>query len=116
MEFVLNIDILIVLICEYLGWDCKEYLNFIDCINKFEYLFTVYNETSNIDPLRVRYLNIFDDATFLYKFSNVIEITFNNKVVGLDKKLAFTISFDTLDITQKSGKIWDINIPDWQNK
>lgn len=42
---------------------------------------------------------------------NNIAITFNEKVAGLDKKLPFTISFDTKDIAQKSGKIWDINIP-----
>jgi len=42
---------------------------------------------------------------------NSIDITFNKKVVGLDQKLPFTISFDTRDIAQKSGKIWDINIP-----
>jgi len=42
---------------------------------------------------------------------NNIEITFNKRAVGLDKNLAFTISFDTKDIAQKSGKIWDINIP-----
>jgi len=42
---------------------------------------------------------------------NNIEIVFNDRVVGLDKKLSFSISFDTKDIAQKSGKIWDINIP-----
>lgn len=42
---------------------------------------------------------------------NNIEIDFNKKVVGLDQQLPFTISFDTTDIAQKSGKIWDINIP-----
>lgn len=42
---------------------------------------------------------------------NNIEITFNDRIVGLDKKLNFFISFDTKDIAQKSGKIWDINIP-----
>lgn len=42
---------------------------------------------------------------------NNIEILFNDRVVGLDKKLSFSISFDTKDIVQKSGKIWDINIP-----
>ena len=42
---------------------------------------------------------------------NNIEINFNKKVVGLNQKLPFTISFDTKDIAQKSGKIWDINIP-----
>lgn len=42
---------------------------------------------------------------------NNIEVTFNKKVVGIDQKLTFNISFDTKDIAQKSGKIWDINIP-----
>lgn len=42
---------------------------------------------------------------------NNIEVVFNDRVVGLDKKLNFSISFDTKNITQKSGKIWDINIP-----
>jgi hypothetical protein len=42
---------------------------------------------------------------------NSIQITFNDKAVGLNKKLNFTISLDTTDIAQKSGKIWDINIP-----
>ena len=42
---------------------------------------------------------------------NNIELTFNKRVVGLDQKLSFTISFDTRDIAQKSGKIWKINIP-----
>ena len=42
---------------------------------------------------------------------NNIEITFNDRVVGLDKKLNFSMSFDTKNIAQKSGKIWDINIP-----
>jgi hypothetical protein len=40
-----------------------------------------------------------------------IEIVFNDKSVGLGQKLNFTISFDTKDISQKYGKIWDINIP-----
>ncbi len=42
---------------------------------------------------------------------NNIKINFNKKVVGLDRKIEFTISFDTNNIVQKSGKIWDINIP-----
>jgi transglutaminase-like putative cysteine protease len=42
---------------------------------------------------------------------NNIEIVFNERSVGLDKRLNFTLSFDTNDIAQKSGKILDINIP-----
>jgi hypothetical protein len=40
-----------------------------------------------------------------------IGVTFNDRVVGLNKKLNFTVSFDTPNIAQRSGKIWDINIP-----
>lgn len=42
---------------------------------------------------------------------NNIEVVFNDRVAGLDKKLNFSISFDTKDIAQKSGQIWNINIP-----
>lgn len=42
---------------------------------------------------------------------NNIDVIFNDRVVGLNKKLSFSISFDTRDIARKSGKIWDINIP-----
>ncbi len=40
-----------------------------------------------------------------------IELTFNNKVVGVGNKQEFSISFDTLDVAKKIGKIWEINIP-----
>lgn len=42
---------------------------------------------------------------------NNIEISFNDRVVGLNKKNNFSISFDTKDIAQRSGNIWNINIP-----
>lgn len=40
-----------------------------------------------------------------------IDLTFNKRVVGLGNKLIFTLSFDTKDIAQKVGKIWEVNIP-----
>lgn len=40
-----------------------------------------------------------------------IELTFNKKVVGLGNKLNFNLSFDTPEIAQKIGKIWEIDIP-----
>ncbi len=40
-----------------------------------------------------------------------IEVTFNKKVVGLGSKLNFNLSFDTPEIAQKIGKIWEIDIP-----
>lgn len=40
-----------------------------------------------------------------------IGLTFNKKVVGIDNKLNFKLSFDTPDVAQKNGEIWQINIP-----
>ncbi len=38
-------------------------------------------------------------------------LPFNNKVAGVGKKLVFNLSFDTPDIMQKEGNIWEMNIP-----
>ena len=40
-----------------------------------------------------------------------IGLVFNKKVVGIDNKLNFKLSFDTSDVAQKNGEIWQINIP-----
>ncbi len=40
-----------------------------------------------------------------------IILTFNDKVVGLGKQLAFTLRFENGDIAQKNGSIWEVNIP-----
>lgn len=40
-----------------------------------------------------------------------IDLTFNKRVVGQGNKLNFTLSFDTKEIAQKVGKIWEVNIP-----
>ncbi len=42
---------------------------------------------------------------------NQIEINFNKKVVGKDKSLVFTVTFDTADIARNEGSVWEINIP-----
>lgn len=42
---------------------------------------------------------------------NKIEIKFNKNTVGINNRIVLTISFDTQDVAQKSGKNWDINIP-----
>lgn len=44
-----------------------------------------------------------------------IETGFNDRVVGLGRKLNFTITFDTPEIAQKSGRIWEVNIPGISN-
>ncbi len=59
-----------------------------------------YNSTGSLDPS-------FEKTDKGY----TIEITFNNKAVGVGNKQEFTISFDTQDVAKKIGKIWEINIP-----
>lgn len=41
----------------------------------------------------------------------IVGLQFNEKVVGLGKKLNFKLSFDTPDVAKQHGKIWEINIP-----
>lgn len=41
----------------------------------------------------------------------VIEVRFNKKSVGMGKKLPFTITFDTKNLANNYGNIWEINIP-----
>lgn len=42
---------------------------------------------------------------------NIISIKFNKKVIGLNKPLPFTLTFDTREVAQKQGEIWEVNIP-----
>ena len=44
-----------------------------------------------------------------------IKISFNDKVVGTNNKLNFTISFDTYEVAQSQGRIWEVNIPGLSN-
>jgi transglutaminase-like putative cysteine protease len=46
---------------------------------------------------------------------NQIDLTFNDRSVGLGSVLPFTISFDTPDVAKKNGKIYEINIPGISN-
>ncbi len=50
------------------------------------------------------------------KEGNIIALTFNKHVVGINNSLHFTLSFDTPDIAQKLGSIWEINIPGITNQ
>lgn len=47
---------------------------------------------------------------------NVIDVAFASRVVGEGEKQNFTISFDTLDIANKQGSIWEVNIPGISNQ
>lgn len=59
------------------------------------------------DPDGIITPNIIKDS----KGVRSIEVVFNKKVVGVDNKLNFNMSFDTLDVAQKLGNNWEINIP-----
>lgn len=45
-----------------------------------------------------------------------IALVFNKKVVGIDNKLNFGLSFNTSDVTEKNGSIWQIDIPGLSNQ
>lgn len=45
-----------------------------------------------------------------------IDIPFNERVVGIGNTLRFTVTFDTNDIAQHEGEIWEINIPGLVNQ
>lgn len=45
------------------------------------------------------------------KQGTLITLHFNKKALGLHTILAFKLSFDTPDVAQKIGHIWEINIP-----
>lgn len=40
-----------------------------------------------------------------------IEVNFNRIVTGIENKLNFNVSFDTKQVSQKLGNIWEVNIP-----
>lgn len=40
-----------------------------------------------------------------------IILTFNDKVVGVGRQLAFTLRFENGDIAVKNGSIWEVNVP-----
>lgn len=46
----------------------------------------------------------------------IIDIPFNQKVVGIGNTLHFTVTFDTNDIAAHQGAIWEINIPGLVNQ
>jgi len=45
-----------------------------------------------------------------------IELNFNQKAVGINNKLNFSLSFDTQSVAKKAGRIWEVNIPGFSNQ
>jgi transglutaminase-like putative cysteine protease len=42
---------------------------------------------------------------------SLVKLKFNDKVVGIGKQLAFSMSFDTSEVAENRGNVWEINIP-----
>jgi len=66
-------------------------------------------------------LNVFDEdgpliPTVAQKEGGNIEVTFNKRVVGQGNKHTLNISFDTDEVAQNLGNVWEINIPGISNK
>jgi hypothetical protein len=40
-----------------------------------------------------------------------IKLIFNEQVIGINKKLNFSLSYDVSDISRKNGQMWEITIP-----
>lgn len=47
---------------------------------------------------------------------NNIELTFNDKVTGFGNKLNFNLTFDTNEVAEIHGNVWEINIPGLSNQ
>lgn len=70
----------------------------------------------------IQNLNAYDEEgtlnpVFTQKAGGVsIQVTFNKRAVGLGNKHILNISFDTNEIAQNLGNIWEVNIPGISNK
>lgn len=45
-----------------------------------------------------------------------VDLNFNKKATGLGNKLTFNLAFDTSDVAQSIGNVWEINIPGLSNQ
>lgn len=55
-------------------------------------------------------------TVFNDKSGSTINIPFNQRIVGKDNSIKFNLSFDTDDIVQRQGSIWEVNIPGISNQ
>lgn len=71
---------------------------------------------------KIHNLKAFDeDGEIIPKVSKTedgqsIKLTFNKKVVGISKNLPFSLFFDTKEVAQKLGEVWEVNIPGITNQ
>lgn len=47
---------------------------------------------------------------------NTIKLIFNDKITGIGNKLNFKLSFETLEIAQNLGSVWEVNVPGLSNQ
>jgi transglutaminase-like putative cysteine protease len=48
--------------------------------------------------------------------TTTITITFNEPALGVDKTFDFNLSYESLDMAQKNGEVWEINLPKIANE
>src|SRR5271170_4714261 len=81
--YSLDCPIFMTIISEYLGIDCKTYLEYLQCENDFKYLYETYHEDDDIKKIFVRYLNT-NNVLKLNEYINIIDLifdcTFNQKI------------------------------------
>ncbi|MEK7544427.1 MAG: transglutaminase domain-containing protein [Patescibacteria group bacterium] len=70
-----------------------------------------------LDTLNVRNIIAHDDGGTITPTitqdggKTEILLSFNKQIVGLGKQTQFTLRYENLDIAQKNGSIWEVNIP-----
>lgn len=87
---------------------------------------TLTNNVSNIYPKTYSIVFDTDKIQNVVAFSDIgkintqvikndgktqITLAFDEHIVGIGKKLPFTLRFENLDIAQKIGSIWEVNVP-----
>ena len=75
--YALNIKGLTEIISEYIGKECKIYLDYVGV--DYKYLYETYTEEDAVKYLQVRYLKIIHDVSKLQEYKNVIDLTFDDE-------------------------------------
>jgi hypothetical protein len=93
----------------------------IDITNNTEFYYTpTYNMTvsfSNLENVAVIGAsgNAIPFTTTKNEIGTKIDISFSERIVGINRQNSFTITFDSTDIARHNGSIWEISIPGVRN-
>lgn len=88
----------------------------ISLINKFSNIYAT-EYTLSVGSLNIQNVRAWDSlgplGTSISRShdSTIINLVFNEKVVGKDKTLNFTLEYESLDFASKKGQVWEIIIP-----